>query len=679
MPIGVSNLDAAESGKAPRAGAGATGGSLDPGPLGHGSPPAVGIRSILVGCLLVGFIAAFTPYNDYVAKNTFFIGNYFPAGIISIMAALVLAVNPLLTRLRRRPFSTGELIVMLAMMFVAAAAPSSGLLRYFEPMLISPYHYVERYPWLKSVTALIPPALAPAHRAHSAVVRDYFFPGESGRVHTPWRPFLLPAALWGILIAAVFGAMMFLAAIFRRQWVQHERLGYPLATIPLELMQAPEPGRCYNALWRNPVLWAGAAIPIFVYLLGGLHAYFHAVPHVKLSFSFTSAFGQAPWNHLPGYLTSNRIFFSAVGISFFVPSEVAFSLWFFLVINGLASVALASRGIDPRPMMPVRSIGMYLAYFAGIVWLAREHLASVAKAAWRNAPRDPDEFISCRVMVGGLLICLLVAGIWMTLAGVQAWVAGLIVLLGIVLVTLMARVVAETGIMFIGTTWWPSMFLNFLLGPRFVDMASYYFSSVTSHIFFYDLRENLMPFATDALRLGTDIEPAQRPKLFRWMIGALVLSVLISGVTQHILAYHYGRATMDSWSARTVPIVTLTHTYAFSNSGAPRSLPLAWWNLGLGALVVLAVAGGRLLFAWWPFSPVGLLLMHTWPLHTFWFSIFLGWLFKQLLLRYGGAGAFRRARPFFIGLIVGETLSAGLWMFIGLAVGGMVHYQLLPG
>ena len=31
-----------------------------------------------------------------------------------------------------------------------------------------------------------------------------------------------------------------------------------------ELMATPERGRWFNRLWRNPVLWAGAAIPLTV-------------------------------------------------------------------------------------------------------------------------------------------------------------------------------------------------------------------------------------------------------------------------------------------------------------------------------------------------------------------------------------------------------------------------------
>ena len=85
------------------------------------------------------------------------------------------------------------------------------------------------------------------------------------------------------------------------------------------------------------------------------------------------------------------------------------------------------------------------------------------------------------------------------------------------------------------------------------------------------------------------------------------------------------------------------------------------------------------MWAAWPFHPIGLLLMNSWPLQVFWFSIFIGWCVKQILLRYGGVVLFRRARAFFIGLLVGEMLMAGLWLVVGLLSHGAVKYKLFPG
>jgi hypothetical protein len=51
-----------------------------------------------------------------------------------------------------------------------------------------------------------------------------------------------------------------------------------------------------------------------------------------------------------------------------------------------------------------------------------------------------------------------------------------------------------------------------------------------------------------------------------------------------------------------------------------------------------------------------------------WFSIFVGWLAKVLIVRLGGAGLFQRMRPLFIGIIFGEALAAAFWLMINAIV-----------
>ena len=87
---------------------------------------------------------------------------------------------------------------------------------------------------------------------------------------------------------------------------------------------------------------------------------------------------------------------------------------------------------------------------------------------------------------------------------------------------------------------------------------------------------------------------------------------------------------------------------------------------GLGHLVFgMALAGG---LSWlclrtprWPLHPIGLLIVSTHYGNWGWPSILLGWLAKSLILRYGGARAYRVARPVFLGLIIGEVFAAAFW------------------
>ena len=47
-----------------------------------------------------------------------------------------------------------------------------------------------------------------------------------------------------------------------------------------------------------------------------------------------------------------------------------------------------------------------------------------------------------------------------------------------------------------------------------------------------------------------------------------------------------------------------------------------------------------------------------------WFSVFIAWILKSLILKYGGLSLFNRLKPFFLGLILGEAVVAGTWVII---------------
>ena len=84
--------------------------------------------------------------------------------------------------------------------------------------------------------------------------------------------------------------------------------------------------------------------------------------------------------------------------------------------------------------------------------------------------------------------------------------------------------------------------------------------------------------------------------------------------------------------------------------------------LGAVAQFLLMFASQR--FLWWPIHPIAFPVSGLWTTHHLMPSIFLAWLVKTLVLRYGGVTLYRRTRPFFLGLILGHYVAGGLWIVI---------------
>ena len=85
----------------------------------------------------------------------------------------------------------------------------------------------------------------------------------------------------------------------------------------------------------------------------------------------------------------------------------------------------------------------------------------------------------------------------------------------------------------------------------------------------------------------------------------------------------------------------------------------------------------RARFLWWPFHPIGYILAGTFTLEWLWCSLFVGWLVKWLILRYGGLRLYRQALPFFIGLILGDYVAGALWALVG-CLTGVQTYRVAP-
>ncbi|HEY7090664.1 MAG TPA: DUF6785 family protein [Tepidisphaeraceae bacterium] len=653
-----------------------------------GSEPRVGVswRSILVGSLLVALVCGLTPYNDYVVNNTFMVGSYLPLVMVLSFFVLVVGINALLLRfLPARAFNTRELAVIMLMTLVACSIPSQGFLRAFLPTLVAPFQLGKaNQPFWNAFLRLDLPAwLFPVQDikdGRGSDIVNWFYDRVPPGQKMPYAAWVIPLLGWGIFIAGFWATLVAIAWIVREQWGVNERLPFPLAQIEYSLIEQPEPGHFVNALFRSRRFWIAGGGVFAIHSLAALHVYFPRFPEVSLKYDFTSLFSQEPWSYLSPPIKSSTIFFTFIGITYFIPARTAFSLWFIFFLLQLVSVE--QRWVMQTEITTLawrdQHLGSALVYVAGMLWVGRGYWTRRRAALF--------------VLAGGIVTMIM----WLILLKVSWWVAALIVLFLLLPHVVTARIVAETGMPFIRSVTTVMQVLT-NVSPKAMSGRDIFFAGVWTANGAYQSRESLLTFCLHGLRTCDLADVGQRRRE-RSMLAGVIVWTLVLGMfigTWSSLHCYYTYATplaqsrdtelamINPHGAITTPnaeIVEPLRQHADQKFAPKTHNPYAHFGIGLVVTALLQLAAWR--FGWWPLVPVGYVVATAQLIQTAWFSLMLGWLAKVLILRFGGARLFQRCRPVFIGIIFGEALAAGFWMLISLGLAwagaGYEPIRLLP-
>ncbi len=378
-------------------------------------------RAVVIGILGAIFIAAFTPYNDYVLNNTPFIGSHFPVGVTALVLLLVLAVNPILGWMKPGAvLRSGELILIWSLWLIVAALPSSGLMRQLIPMLVMPVYLIPRHPEFQEFLTRLPSWLFPStDPANHAVVTTFAVGAELGEsVKVPWLQWLIPCVAWGSFYLPLFVGCCLLSVLLAPQWIRNERLQFPLATVMLELVDDPPPGRRLNRLLGDRRLWMAVLLVGLIHSINGLNAYFPKVPAVPLQYNLAEIFTEDVWVHFGWWVKRSQVIFTMVGITFLMAREVSVSLWTMCLGYTVVLALMQHRGVDPWEAMRSQNYGAYMAMGIFVLFVARRHLWRCVRAAVGNAPPDlEDPPGMMRFAVIGLVLCLGVCVAWLCVIG----------------------------------------------------------------------------------------------------------------------------------------------------------------------------------------------------------------------------------------------------------------------
>ena len=629
----------------------------------EGGTRAVTWRSVLTGTLLVGVISVMSPWAVMMVKGSQLTSNAIPIIAVFLLAVLVGVVMPLLKMLGRYfAYTRAELITVYVMMLVGSVVVTTG----FTGSLLSvvtgaQYYATPENNWsdlfLPSINEWLVPTSAQAIRL--------FYEGLPRGMSVPWWAWARPLTAWMSFILVFYWVIFCIAVLLRGQWVDNERLVFPLTRLPLALLEdADDQESRVNWLLKNRLMWLAFAIPLVMHSWNSLGNYHDAFTRIPLNGSVTMMQG------LVGI--PFRLNLPILGLAYLMPVSVAFSIWFFFLFGRLQMLIFTRLGVQigtgdiwnsggqPSWLLHQEAGGM-VALVVFVLWTARGHLKKLWRQALRREPGDGREALSPAVAFLGLAAGSAFLLFWLTRTGLSFYVAFLLLFGALGVFIALSRIVCEAGIPGCQTPMVPQAFITRGFGPEVLglkNMTGLGFSTV----WIGETAANMMNAVVHSLKL-TSTE-TQVDRRLKWAILLAIVVGLAGSIWFTMrLAYTYGGINLNSWYFVGLPQWPFNYMASVFNAPepfAPRLFYTAVGGLFMGALLLL-----RHHFVWWPLHPIGFPIANTYTIVSYgWFSIFLAWLLKTTILRYGGVPVYRLLLPFFLGLVLGEFTTACLWVFI---------------
>ena len=639
-----------------------------------------------LGTLLIVFNAYFGTYAYVVVQALIWTQTALLRGPVVVLFFLVL-INLLVLRLARRwALSQGELLMLYSMLCLGTCAAGYGFVQILINHMAAPFY--ENYATSSSgfkdrIWPNVPEWLAPRDKA----VINPFFRGNATlydpKILAGWA---IPVLAWGAFIFAIFWTLLCAVTLVRRQWIEEERLTFPLVLLPLEMT---ENGGA-TPFWKSKVMWAGFLLAGLLESVNALNFLYPSVPAIPIKPIGPNQLDQflttRPWSQAGQVRLAFYPF--VIGIAYLLSLDVSFSCWFLYLCVKVANVAVAALGISEggasaagsaanrAPFVREQSVGAFIGIAVFSAWMARRALARAWQEMKRPTGADRDELMSFRLaLLGGGAGLLFLVG-FLAMAGLPFGVAAVFVFVYVCFSLTLARIVSEAGAGWaFAPSWSPGAFTTDLFGANALGAKSLtLLHGYTSWM--SDMRDNPLPQQAQIGKIGA--AAGVNPRAFLApLVWASAFGILCAFWAHLHIYYEYGAAT-----AKVRPALANGATGPFRTASALIATPTYADAPGLiaaffGLLAAVGFSVLRQQLPWWPLHPLGYALATTNSMDYMWFPFFLAWLAKRITLRYGGIRAYRAAVPFFLGLILGDYVVPALWGIFGMTT-GYQQYMSFP-
>ncbi|MGQ9732213.1 MAG: DUF6785 family protein [Candidatus Zipacnadales bacterium] len=583
---------------------------------------------------------------------------------IFILAVLLLLNNGVRRLSPQRALHRNELVVIYIMLGIGSSLAGHDTIQVLTPQIVCPFEAATpENKWEQLFHPYLPKFLF--------LTDEHVYEGAftGGTTFYRWDRLVgwgKPILIWSSFIVVLLFMMLCLNVMLRSRWMDREKLTYPITHLPLEMTSERTP------IFRNPYLWTGFGIAALIDSVNGLHGFFPVIPEIKVRVVQYDAYMQGLFKGYPwGALAGTRISFYpfGIGMGLLLPSDLAFSSWFFYLfwkMQRLVSTLVGLNKIPEFPYVEEQSTAAYFGLCLFALWMGRDHIFEVVKHAVTGGRlNDREEGMPYRLAVFGLIISFGFMLLFSSYIRMSLWIAVLFFTFYWMISLAVTRVRAELG---------PPAHDLHRGGPEYVitnlfgvgpPVGPQNLTAMTQY-FWYNraYRAHTMPIQLEAFKMAQQTGMAFRPLTLALILASIMgtLSAFWANVHGY---YVYGMSAKMSFVARhfgTEPYYRLASW--ISAPRPPNVNKMIAYAVGLA--FTLGLMALRVRFVWWPFHPVGYAISSSWSMNCLWMPILVAWAIKVLIMRYAGPKTFHRFIPLALGLILGEFIVGSLWCILGI-------------
>lgn len=506
-----------------------------------------------------------------------------------------------------------------------------------------------------------------------------------------WTLWSVPIAWWWAMNVLTGLFFIITATIFRRLWIDIEKVPFPQTIIVYHLAQNVESRFKSKYFLAGMLLGLAFQIPV---TLKGLFPWFPDVYGVTVNTcAHLTRFitPSDPLGGLPGMMGINYNP-ALVAIAYLNPLSILFSTWFFALVymvtvqiawymgyyTGITDIGTCGRywchpspAADPPIKFNALCIGAILMLAISHLILNRQYLMSTLKQSTQQLKESSEESISYKTLYLSLAVIFVALIVFWILSSLSLIEALIYPFATFFLFFPAARIFGLAGA-YPGAYGHGFLFYR-LLYPEASSPPTTQQWIIAHFHHPYNGGDSTYSWGSVAFTSFASYKMASlcgitEKKAFTVMIVVLILAPLISLVSFIWTVHTLGGMHISIWKSW------------FEGIGERFHLIPDWWKMypatepWIGHVLVGAIIGGGLSFLhakfiWFPLSPIGFLLGFSGAslLFGFWIPFFVAWVLKVITLRLGGAKLYENygvpiASGAVTGTMIGVIFGGILWI-----------------